>query len=509
MAKTAIFTDILPPQSCTLSLVPGGSLKANTTYYYKIIAVMNNHKTSNYQFGMGQSLPSIEFSITTTTNDKSVQFVFPYQKGIVGAWRIFRSEISGSYATLGCISTFPNDADHNVGNIVTWIDTGAAVAGNNVYYEKAHGYIQLSGSSTDVWSIEDLYQLDVVNGWGVILRDGTNNYSICTHLLGYSGMLWADKLKTLNFYDGISNITNSTFTFGEKLTDGSGTHYGKGCHIIIRTNYLCSFAFSTLYSYSTTWRYESYEGINYASVSFSIGVIRDSFISVIRNFTPLTAQVEFKNVIYNACDSAFGSGLGTYDNVFMFEGSRPFQISTGSMYCKNMSVYNFNQYGAVLIVGKNITITLVNISLYNSIIGKCLGDSTGTIVYDKFTYNLEIRDESGNVISDANVKIYDTASVLIVDETTDLYGKIDEQEITRIRYDASNLTLTPTEKTPLTIIISKEGYETYYGKSIYTISKNVDEKITLKTAIDVMISPQGFHIKADPTNTIDRELLLN
>ena len=122
---------------------------------------------------------------------------------------------------------------------------------------------------------------------------------------------------------------------------------------------------------------------------------------------------------------------------------------------------------------------------------------------------MEIRDESGNVIEGANVKIYDVDSVLIVDEITDSYGKIDEQEITRIRYDASNLTLTPTEKTPLTIIISKEGYETYYGKSTYTISKNVDEKITLKKAVDIMLSPTGIHIKADPANITDRELLLN
>jgi hypothetical protein len=512
MAKSAIFTDILPPQSCTLSLVSGGSLKANTTYYYKIIAVMNTHKTINYNFGTGQSLPSMEFSITTTTNDKSVQFVFPYQKGIVGAWRIFRSEISGSYITeptLGCISTFPNDADHNVANIVTFIDTGTAVSSNNVFFEKSHGYIQLSGNSTDIWSIEDLYQLDVANGWGVILRDGVNNYSICTHLLGYSGMLWEDKLKTLNFYDGFSNLTNTAFTFGQKIIDGYGTHYIKGCNIIIRTNYLCSFIFATLYSYSTTWRYESYDRINYASISFSIGVIRDAVISVLRNFIPLTTQTEFKNVMYVSCDSAFGSGLGTYDNVLMIEGSRAFQMTAGTMHCKNMSLYNLYQAGAVLLIGKNIICNFVNISLYNSLIGKCLVDSTGSIIYDKFSYNLEIRSQSGSVIVGANVKIYDIDSVLIVDEITDSYGKIDEQEITRIRYDASNLTLTPTEKTPLTIIISKEGYETYYGKSTYTISKNVDEKITLKKAIDIMLSPTGIHIKADPANITDRELLLN
>lgn len=512
MAKSAIFTDILPPQSCTLSLVSGGSLKSNTTYYYKIIAVMNTHKTINYVFGTGQSLPSMEFSITTTTNDKSVQFVFPYQKGIVGAWRIYRSEISGSYitypSTSGCISTFPNDEDHNVANIVTFIDTGTAVSSNNIFYEKSHGYIQLSGNSTDIWSIEYLYQLDVANGWGVILRDGLNNYSICTHLLGYSGMLWEDKLKTLNFYDGFSNLTNTAFTFGQKLIDGNGTHYIKGCNIIIRTNYLSNFVFATLYSYSTTWKYESYEGINYASISFSIGVIRDAVISVLRSFTPLTTQTEFKNVMYVSCDSAFGSGLGTYDNVMMIEGSRAFQMAAGTMYCKNMSLYNMYQYGAVLLVGKNIICNLVNISLYNSLIGKCLVDSTGSIIYDKFSYNLEISSQNGSVIVGANVKIYDIDSVLIVDEITDLYGKIDEQEITRIRYDASNLTLTPTEKTPLTIIISKEGYETYYGKSTYTISKKVDEKITLKTAVDIMFSPSGYHIKADPTNSIDRDILL-
>jgi hypothetical protein len=504
MAKTATFTDIATPGSLTLSLVTGGSLAANTTYYYKVIAVMEP-STQYYLFRGGQSFPSAEFSITTTTTNKSVQIQFPYTKGVVESWRIYRTTISGDYsiATLGggCLQSFPTDALNNVLGTVTWTDTGYAIGGNNFYMNKCHGYIQLSGSAGDIWSIDDLYKLDVAGGWGVINKTGESNYEVCACVKCYSGLVWEDNSKTINFYDVFDVLTNTSFKFGYKhnlVSDIDGlvySHYHQGCCLIIRTNYLSSMIFDVLNSYSSIWRYQAYSDTNFASISFSSGEIRDTNISGIRNFYPLSlANCSFKNVLYVSADSAYSLGLGTFENVTMIEGSRAFQISSNqTISAKGLVCYNLN-YGAVLIIGTNSTVNFINTTLYNTRIGSCLVDSVGTKIYDKFTYNLSITDEEGNNLENVSVKIYDSSNTLVVNELTDSNGKIDEQEITRVYYEvlpATPRVLTPTNKYPFKIVLEKDGYENYIGFTSYLQSKNVEEQVSLKFIVNPRLDDNG------------------
>ena len=161
----------------------------------------------------------------------------------------------------------------------------------------------------------------------------------------------------------------------------------------------------------------------------------------------------------------------------------------------------------MLFIGLNITVNLIDSQF--DLVGDCLADSTGSVFNDKVSLNMNITDSEGNPI-EATIKVYDRENIEIVNTTSDITGKITEQLLTRDKYTVSNKTISSADhRYPFKIIVSKPGYETYEEIVSYSASIPIIKTVALKKAIDVMISPQGFHIKADPTNTIDRELLLN
>ena len=96
MSKTITFTK--PPDPITDisgSLSAGGSLDANTTYYYVVLALGNGVTTITDPDATLSGI-SNEFSITTDTTNKTVDLTWTAVAG-ASRYAIFRSTASGSH----------------------------------------------------------------------------------------------------------------------------------------------------------------------------------------------------------------------------------------------------------------------------------------------------------------------------------------------------------------------------------------------------------------------------
>lgn len=496
MAKGYSFTDISKPTSPSASAVSGGSLNANTTYYYRVMKVSASATTVYFN---GKSQVSDQFSVTTDSVNKKARITFtcPYVSG--QSYRIWRSTsptaIGSTY--LGCISFYPTDNLYNSSGTVTFDDDGTyAISGSNFCEtsDQAHGTLTLSGStSSDKFSIVDLYNADVANGWGVIQKLDVNTYKVNCFLVGHTSMYWEDKLKTIILADG-ANIAQAgvNFTFGAI----SGSNYtSQGCEIIVTSNWLTSISFPNLYAYRTIFKYIFPQipdpgQLGLTGGGFSAGIVQDCQVDRWRNFAP-SAGCTVKNFVMSRFDNAFSNGSATFNSVRMLSGSRIWQISGGNQNIVGRGIYSESTY-AVLVIGANSTSSL---STIDSIISQSISinsSSTGFKWYDKFSYNLKILDSSGNGVSGVNVKVYDKDNAVVADVNSDSNGDIAEQFITRRYFEVSGTSLLPeNNRNPFTIVVSKNGYETYTEKLTYSSSLAVVKTLCLKTAKAIRLDIKG------------------
>ncbi len=93
-------------------------------------------------------------------------------------------------------------------------------------------------------------------------------------------------------------------------------------------------------------------------------------------------------------------------------------------------------------------------------------------IYRQYTFNLKVVDEGGNPIGGATVKVYDKNNNLIFEKITDANGQIPEQIITDGYFNPSFHSYSPH-----TLIVEKEGYETYQIQ--FTPTKPIDWEISL------------------------------
>lgn len=488
MAKGYSFVDLPTPGSLTATAVAGGSLTASTTYYYTVVGVYSTG-TNNSKWE-GKSIPSAEVSATTDATNKSVQLQFTSAVGACGAYRVFRSTTSGGYLNgyYPCLRWTPLDSVYNSGGTVTLTDDGTSLAGFNNYLDivnTAHGRLTLSGStSSDKFSIVDLYNADVAGGWGVITKTGLNTYLVNTYIVGHTGMYWYDIDKTIILADGWSMPTgasNSNFQFGN-ITSGRTS---AGCNIDVCSTWHALIDFGTLYAYRTIFRYiYPFTTANLAlcgTESISACVVKDCQIDRFRNFTPLSvADCTLTNVTYSRGDNFFDNGKGTFTNLVAYDGSRVFQSTTGTVFTAR-GVYSESNTGVVMIVGKNAEITLIDVVVASGGYLFATVDSTGTVVTDNFSFNLTVYEEGGTTgIDGASVKMYDKDDTLVVDTTTDGDGEITEQIVTRRNSTVSNTTITTTTMTPIFLVISADGYETYEEYMAPTTSAGITKTVSLK-----------------------------
>lgn len=507
MAKAYTFTDVPQPTGVTVTPVAGGSLVAGTTYYYRVQKVYTN---STGDVWCGKSLPSDEFTFTPDATNKTARISFTCAN-TNGSYRIFRQTSSANLAGgqyTSPITFHPKDSDYNTAGTVTFDDTGYTWTAGNSFYEwkdLSHGILTVSGStSSNKFSITDLYNADVANGWGVVLKLDENTYKVNCHLICSTGQYWYDWEKTIIFADGLSqtgnwqlgNITSGVITSG-------------GCNIIVKTSWLSGLNFGTLTAYRTTFIYKyplssagadlNGNSLGLCGGGFNAGIMQDCTVDRMRGFTPYASSCVVRNCIFSRFDNLFNNSAATFDDVKLLSGSRIWQISGGNINIVARGIYSYSAYVA-LAIGSNATSSMTTI---DSVIG--LGflinsSSTGLRWYDKISYNLTIVDETGTGISGANLKIYDKDGVELLSVDSNASGVVAEQLLTRRYQEISGTTALPfNNRYPFTVVVSKTGYETYTEKVTYLLSLAVIKTVALKPIVPIrLLAGDGASLALQP-----------
>jgi hypothetical protein len=518
MAKGYTFTDIDKPTSPSASAVSGGSLTASTTYYYRVMKVSTS-ASANYWYGKSQI--SDQFSVTTDTTNKTARITFtcPYTSG--QSYRIWRTKSSTEIGTvyLGHINFYPTDDLYNSSGTVTFDDDGSYTTVGINYAEidgQSHGILALSGStSSDVFSIVDLYNADVAGGWGVIQKLDINTYKVNCYLVGHATMYWTDYAKTIIFADGFGTSSGSVFTFGRVYTGGEKTY--QGCELIFTSNWLALTSWYTLIAYRTIFRYvyppsmDLAGGLGLTGCSFTVGscIVQDCQVDRFRIFQPGSSGL-LKNVTISKFDNCFSNSASTFNNVRMYQGSRVWQIAGGNQNITGRGLYINDAYVILIISsGSTSSMTIIDsVIAGTAAIASISGSSTGFKIYDKISFNLSIFDDSGTGIDTVNAKIYDVDDTEIVDVDSNSSGVVSEQIITRRQWTVDGTTLgSPSVRSPFTLVISKTGYETYTEIFAPSDSSAIIKTVSLKPVNVARITTDGEVLVATTPATGSSSLL--
>jgi hypothetical protein len=140
--------------------------------------------------------------------------------------------------------------------------------------------------------------------------------------------------------------------------------------------------------------------------------------------------------------------------------------------------------------------------------------ATGTYVYKTLAFRnsveFYITDEDGNPIEGANIEMSNGFET--VDDDTDSDGYLEQYikirtAVMDTAYSASTYYTTWTDEEEVDVTITKAGYETYTAKM--NLINTTEAYITLKSAIDVCVTNKGIGIKVNPENSgNDREVVI-
>lgn len=500
MPKTYTFTDIPKPANPSATAVAGGSLLPNTTYYYRIYKI--NISGSPYSYG--RSIISDEFSVTTDATNKTARITFQSPKVAGQGYLIFRFTTPGQINIfINAVTFWPTDNAHNTGGTVVFDDTGYEATTGNTFFEdrdNPHGRLVLSGSTpSDKFSIEDLYNADVANGWGVILKLDENTYKVNT-LLSMYGQYFDAVERTIIFADGIEYP--GSWWLGR--VSGTNRTYG-GCNIIMKSNWLSSLNFTYLEAYRTSFQYVfpknngvdiAENGLGLCSISFGgNSIVQDCTSDRFRSFSPSNTSI-LKNVIVSRFDIAFNSSQATFNDVKCLSGSRVWQYA-GNTHVTARGVYTEGTAVILLIGAGTSTITVIDSISDGSIIVN--SSSTGFKLFDKISYNLTVVDSNGDGINTANVKMYDKDNNLLFNVNSNSVGVVVEQLLTWRDRTVNNLTAGAfVTYSPFKIVISKDGYETYEEKFSVLAAVPVVKIVSLKAAVPIRVSTDGASLALQP-----------
>jgi len=322
-------------------------------------------------------------------------------------------------------------------------------------------------------TFEDIYQADASNGWNVVNKQDDNQYEFRCKLQIGDG---SQETWLIDANKSISHTVNGDFIiikkYGHlrlgKVVDEEKRTTKDGCYLYTTSNgkNIIDIWEGTLELYSTTitaktstvlyvrtpgsghkiWNCNIIHTTMYGQV-LPVDIYRTNWQSSTKG--PLMSPTYADDVIISDCGT--GMELSFVSDDITIRNYKMVNVGT--------EFYGFRFRGNLYAIDTECDWGVVLIW------------SSGKI-YRQYTFNLKVVDENGNPISDVTVKVYDKNNNLIFEKITDANGQIPEQIITDGYFNPSFHSFSPH-----TLIVEKEGYETYQIQ--FTPTKPIDWEISL------------------------------
>lgn len=374
----------------------------------------------------------------------------------------------------------------------------------SITYDSANKKITVSGETN--CNFEQLYIASVAGGWGVIDKTSETEYRIRAIISLTNSSVLSDIENTLIFeyiqipqsYCNIIDISsNSTLQFGAILNQTMKT--GKqGCTLVFeKVPYPNPFGYSNQktninggkqYYYSTVIRAHPTRGVYLQGVAdtmrlWEFAYVGDNKLSSVYNAKGL----DVANSFFTYIDIAYET-QGTYVGVtFNILNKLYYEIRCKNIYreCKFLIAngtplsYNYTSPQTPNVWG-NRYIDCVGVSYINVPAWEC-GNYARDFITEEYSFAPKILDSNKYAIIGASIKLYDKNNTLIVDAVTDSSGTITPQDIVVNKWEqqglATNNYVVATNYNPFTLIVSKDGYETY--TSTFDLTEKYRSIITL------------------------------
>ena len=355
----------------------------------------------------------------------------------------------------------------------------------SITYDSGTNTITIVGfNESSPCTFEDIYQADVANGWGVVSKFGNNVYRFeCALQIGDGSTptYFADtnKIIDIHYISGTSYSnwyikSYATATFG-KLDDEEEKRTSRGCVFFYSASdsifrWLGDWG-GNLYLYSTT--------IYASKTEFWLGRATKRIWNCLftRRVLVYDCSPDIYRVTVSATPVPFSDTAGSLEDVVIYSPYVAIEGWYGSLNNKKFrGIKAIHNVYAVRMWYFSGNFYLIDSEFDN---WKFDWRSSSGKVYRQYTFNLKVMSEGGSPVSDAKVSVYDKDGNLIFEETTDVNGQIPEKIITRGYYNPSYGS-TLVDFSPHTLVIEREGYETYTMQ--FTPTKAIDWQVSLKKA---------------------------
>ena len=523
------------PVNVTATLQSGGSLAANTTYYAVVISRGTSGSVQNAPInGDLISEASIEVTFTTTDTEKQALLNWTAVVG-AGSYFVFLSTISGNYddvtggyGGVGKYCSTANNLPSTTTNsyLISFVGTrNSAYTCSTIGYGAAYNTydtINIMGvlpkytgviniSFTGTVTLRDIINaLDAAGKQDYYYYNNLNYFILKGSIYIPSSITAISSLTirshTLIFFNGgIQNLNpNCNITLGNKAANGSvyeGCIVGSSYDILTNIKaYNCTFVPSLL---------PNYPGISAPQYRKITGVNLNVLGCMFKDYGAVGGDMS-NNYLFNAIQvfyMYFEAGI-TWTNMYLEAPSISYPGGTIPAF-RNSTI---NTYSSYFMNGNVATNAIV--LFYDCVFGGTNNNyKTNLILWGtryadgmKFDYyysiNGNIIDSFKNNLSNVDIIIYDKDMNLISTTSTDSNGVINKVDIKVHRaYHAEGTPVgyleaytTRIDINPITIIFSKDSYETYTTK--FDLVKKFDEIITLKPIKPIRKDIEGNVYKA-------------
>ena len=377
---------------------------------------------------------------------------------------------------------------------------GGCEAGSITYNSSTNTIIIVGFNESFPCTFEDIYQADIANGWGVVSKQGDNQYEFrCKLQIGdgtnETWLIDANKAISHTIDDDFINIlANGHFRCGV-VVDGTNRTTKDGCFIYTTSTNKHIIEFSDtgmLELFSTTVSAEASTIIYSMSDNTHHKIWNCNFIHTkVQGLPPL---VDFYRVNWQSSLAGPRFTHTFADDIRITNCTQGLQL-TGIF--TPITIKNYEMIGedtSFRCFKLSANVYAVNVKCKWKVFWSFINDGK---IYRQYTFTLKVVDEDGNPISSARVSVYNRSGCLEFEDITDANGRIPTHIITRGYYDQAHGSEL-VDFSPHTLVIEKEGYETY--KTQFTPTKAIeaiDWQVSLKKIYVIEMVEEGRKGKSD------------